>query len=344
MSGLPSEPALALEAVKNDQVDFWPEGRQACWADGSLRSVGFQTILPPGSPSATSDKGELEGVMSASSYHLADGAHALFADGHIRFIRSSIDAGDPSRPSVADQPGLTPPKSPSPYGVWGALGTRLGAEKFDGSGPSIAPPPFELDDDELKKITSKRPRIWTASNEMSTVKAWYVDIIDKSIVLLLFEDRQIRPIPLTMLSSKDAYLAVEKHSQAELQEYRVCRQATKTVHADLKRAAALLKSGRYGLFIQQFLHIPPEEIRKSNMSEKQVLAHWAKATASEQDRFLTEISAAVQWVDLVEKSGGALEFDDSGTSVQIRGRTQSANVSMRLIRADRTWKLDLRGR
>jgi hypothetical protein len=42
------------------------------------------------------------------------------ADGAVRFITNDIDAGDPSL--------LDGKSGPSPYGVWGALGSRAGAE------------------------------------------------------------------------------------------------------------------------------------------------------------------------------------------------------------------------
>ncbi len=61
----------------------------------------------------------------------------MLADGAVRFITESIDAGSPSTPGVyfdlnADgdlsDSGVLPPGSPSPYGVWGAMGTRASGE------------------------------------------------------------------------------------------------------------------------------------------------------------------------------------------------------------------------
>ncbi|OYP34896.1 DUF1559 domain-containing protein [Rhodopirellula sp. MGV] len=127
VAGLAANPSLALKQYSANQC--WSGGRESVWCDGLLRSSGFQTILPPGSPSATSLSGELSAVMSASSYH-PDGVYVAFVDGHVAFMSASVDAGESASPSVGpagvsvDGQRLAPPGRPSPYGVWGALGTR----------------------------------------------------------------------------------------------------------------------------------------------------------------------------------------------------------------------------
>jgi prepilin-type processing-associated H-X9-DG protein len=61
-----------------------------------------------------------DGVFSAQSRHTG-GVNTLFADGSVHFISQSISAGNLGAPE---------PKTggPSPYGVWGALGTINGGE------------------------------------------------------------------------------------------------------------------------------------------------------------------------------------------------------------------------
>lgn len=93
------------------------------WCDGQSENVGFLTVLAPNSVSCTNDaNGNSDSsspLMSASSYHTG-GVHALMADGAVRFISDSIDTGNLG---VAATLG-----GRSPYGVWGALGTRAGGE------------------------------------------------------------------------------------------------------------------------------------------------------------------------------------------------------------------------
>lgn len=80
----------------------------------------------------------LGGVAPASSRHVG-GAHVLTADGAVRMVSDSIDAGDPHQSTVyvdlngdgnlADS--SAPPSQAgamSPFGVWGALGTRASSE------------------------------------------------------------------------------------------------------------------------------------------------------------------------------------------------------------------------
>jgi hypothetical protein len=57
----------------------------------------------------------------------------LMSDGSIRFVTDSIEAGDGSA-GVVTSGGVGPrsPGSPSPYGLWGALGTRAAHEVIDG--------------------------------------------------------------------------------------------------------------------------------------------------------------------------------------------------------------------
>jgi len=93
------------------------------YCDGQPENVGFNTVLPPNAPSCTNDgNGNADSavsVLSASSYHTG-GVQVLLADGSCRFVSENIDTGDTG---VATTLG-----APSPYGVWGALGTRSGRE------------------------------------------------------------------------------------------------------------------------------------------------------------------------------------------------------------------------
>jgi prepilin-type N-terminal cleavage/methylation domain-containing protein/prepilin-type processing-associated H-X9-DG protein len=88
--------------------------------DGMSQFTGFNTILPPNSPSCMEMGSNTDGVFSAQSRH-SGGVNALFADGSVHFITSGIDAGN----SGAGEPKTG---GPSPYGVWGALGSINGGE------------------------------------------------------------------------------------------------------------------------------------------------------------------------------------------------------------------------
>ncbi len=91
--------------------------------DGQSENVAFLTVLPPNAPSCTNDtNGNADAtspVLSASSHHTG-GVHCLFIDGAVRFMSNNVNTGNLG---VAATLG-----GRSPYGVWGALGTRKGNE------------------------------------------------------------------------------------------------------------------------------------------------------------------------------------------------------------------------
>ena len=54
---------------------------------------------------------------------------AALVDGSVRFVSETIDTGDLSQPSPgAESLGANSLRMPSPYGIWGALGSRTGGE------------------------------------------------------------------------------------------------------------------------------------------------------------------------------------------------------------------------
>jgi len=92
------------------------------WHSGQFAFCAFNAVLPPNSPSCMNDNyGDSWGLFSASSYH-PGGVNALMGDGAVRFINATIDTGDLTHAEVTG--------GQSPYGVWGALGTKDGGESF----------------------------------------------------------------------------------------------------------------------------------------------------------------------------------------------------------------------
>ena len=88
--------------------------------------MGFTTILPPNAPSCASAQGEWnEGIFTADSYH-PGGVNAAMTDGSIRFVSETINTGNLAAPV----PQMPLWGTPSPYGVWGAMGTKAGTEAF----------------------------------------------------------------------------------------------------------------------------------------------------------------------------------------------------------------------
>lgn len=106
---------------KEFQYMTWEDAKMGYrWADGAVTYTGVTTILPPNGPSCLLTDNDWDiGILTPASRH-AGGVNALLADGSVRFISESIDTGDQHATPVTS--------GPSPYGVWGALGTRAGGE------------------------------------------------------------------------------------------------------------------------------------------------------------------------------------------------------------------------
>lgn len=102
-------------------------GRGAIWADGAAGHALVNTILPPNSPSCGVSVTPSDGIFSAGSYHVG-GCHVLMGDGAVRFMTESVDTGDlsASPPTTVLDSDSNPIQSP--YGVWGAMGTRASEE------------------------------------------------------------------------------------------------------------------------------------------------------------------------------------------------------------------------
>jgi len=91
------------------------------WADGGTCYAAFSTNAPPNSVQCAFNSGDQQpGVYPPSSYHTG-GVNVLMGDGGVRFIRDGIDAGNQTATGI----NLV---GKSPFGVWGALGTRSGGE------------------------------------------------------------------------------------------------------------------------------------------------------------------------------------------------------------------------
>lgn len=98
--------------------------------DGRPYFSGVTTMLPPNGPHCNWGDGDWnESMVPASSFHTG-GAQACMSDGSVHFVSQSIDTGNPNAVQQQGNWDGGPEifSGPSAYGVWGALGSRLGGE------------------------------------------------------------------------------------------------------------------------------------------------------------------------------------------------------------------------
>ncbi len=98
------------------------------WTDGQSHRVSFNTILPPNSPTCF-DRGawaDQQGMVLPPVSRHTGGVNVALADASVRFVSDTVNSGDLNMPApLADNTG------PSPYGVWGALGSKGGGESVE---------------------------------------------------------------------------------------------------------------------------------------------------------------------------------------------------------------------
>lgn len=98
------------------------------WTDGQPHYVAFNTILGPNSPSCfnAGNWGDQTGMVLPPTSRHPGGVQVALADASVRFITESINTGDLTMPAP-----LSNNSGPSPYGVWGALGSKAGGETVE---------------------------------------------------------------------------------------------------------------------------------------------------------------------------------------------------------------------
>jgi prepilin-type N-terminal cleavage/methylation domain-containing protein/prepilin-type processing-associated H-X9-DG protein len=111
-------------------------GRGFRWASSSQVYNVMNTILPPNNEVCVSGTGTApdagRGICPPSSRHQG-GVHVLMGDGAVKFITDSIEAGNSRATSVSVlTTGAAGPGAISPYGLWGALGTKANKETISG--------------------------------------------------------------------------------------------------------------------------------------------------------------------------------------------------------------------
>jgi prepilin-type processing-associated H-X9-DG protein len=107
-----------------------PQGEQRRgykWAYGRPLFSGITTCSPPNKAVCGSNFSVSPMIAPPSSRHQG-GVHVLMGDGAVKFITDSIEAGTQTSAHVGNDANHLPPGLRSPFGLWGALGTRAAKE------------------------------------------------------------------------------------------------------------------------------------------------------------------------------------------------------------------------
>ena len=128
------DPERPRFVIPGQAINSGDQARGARWADGRPSYTSVHTIFPPNKPSVLGGGNNDNDVMisSVGSKHQG-GAHILMGDGAVIFMTDSVESGDQDNWSPSRGNGT--PESvagmQSPYGLWGALGTRANSETVE---------------------------------------------------------------------------------------------------------------------------------------------------------------------------------------------------------------------
>ncbi|MCL2742390.1 MAG: DUF1559 domain-containing protein [Planctomycetaceae bacterium] len=111
-NGMYQSTSAATTAIRAYHSTLW---------NGPGFDTAFNTITPPNGPSCTRTGNA--GYMVAPSSNHSGGVNAALGDGAVRFISDTINIGTANKFD-----GNVTAIGPSPFGVWGALGSRNGGE------------------------------------------------------------------------------------------------------------------------------------------------------------------------------------------------------------------------
>ncbi len=95
------------------------------WTDGQIHYTGFNTVIGPNGPgcSERGNWGDQNDVIAPPSSNHTGGVNVAMGDGSVQFMSNNVDTGN-----LGIGWSASAPVGPSPYGVWGALGTTSGGE------------------------------------------------------------------------------------------------------------------------------------------------------------------------------------------------------------------------
>ena len=115
------------ESTNNNWLERESHARGFRWADGQTPFSAITTIRPPNAELCANSNFSSEMIAPPSSRHQG-GVHVLMGDGAVKFITDSIEAGNQDATMIHwnENPG-----GASPYGLWGALGSRAAKEVID---------------------------------------------------------------------------------------------------------------------------------------------------------------------------------------------------------------------
>ncbi len=139
MNTIRDNPGACDDFVNPERPTFWlnnasrtSRARGYRWADFKQIFNGCFTILPPNDIYCSRHNGDdLTGTAPMSSRHQG-GVHVLMGDGAVIFMTDSVEAGSRNHGDVwLNGTGDRSPGSASPYGLWGALGTRAASETIE---------------------------------------------------------------------------------------------------------------------------------------------------------------------------------------------------------------------
>ncbi|MGB7344046.1 MAG: DUF1559 domain-containing protein [Pirellulaceae bacterium] len=132
------DPTFGDQFLDPERPQFWiaaasssanaTQSRGFRWHDCYPLYTQFHTVRSPNKATCSGGRDHNDSTLAPSSRHQG-GVHVLMGDGAVVFITDSIEAGNQNAPQIAYHGSpATVAGAKSPYGLWGALGTRASNE------------------------------------------------------------------------------------------------------------------------------------------------------------------------------------------------------------------------